>query len=110
MIAQNYAGNATVCGYFVQVKSICLACAHKCDTVVKEDPATSKIFKEKVDAFMTKASADLTNGKEQLLEAKHKFKEVMRFYQFIPKGATIETAEPHDFFNLWLGFCRDFKV
>lgn len=74
------------------------------------DPAMSKIFKEKVDSFMTRANAELKSGQEQLLEAKNKFKDVMRFYQFIPKGATMDTAEPHDFFNLWLGFCRDFKV
>lgn len=94
----------------LHVKSVCSACAQRCDTVVKADPATSKIFKEKVDSFMTRANADLKSGQEQLLEAKNKFKDVMRFYQFIPKGATMDTAEPHDFFNLWLGFCRDFKV
>lgn len=59
---------------------------------------------------MARASIELANEKEELLEAKNRFKAVMRFYQFIPKGATLETAEPYDFFNLWLGFCRDFKV
>lgn len=74
------------------------------------DPATSQVFKKKVDLFVTKAGTDLASKKEELQEAKNKFKSVMRFYQFIPKGTTLETAEPHDFFNLWLGFCRDFKV
>lgn len=78
--------------------------------VVEADPTTSKIFKEKVDSFMASASTELANEKEELLEAKNKFKAIMQFYQFIPKGATLETAEPYDFFNLWLGFCRDFKV
>ncbi|XP_050446207.1 formin-2-like isoform X3 [Cataglyphis hispanica] len=84
-------------------------CAQKCNTVVEADPDTSKVFKEKVDSFMARASIELANEKEELLEAKNRFKAVMRFYQFIPKGATLETAEPYDFFNLWLGFCRDFK-
>lgn len=77
---------------------------------MEADPATSKIFKEKIDAFVARASTELKSEKEELLEAKNKFKAVMRFYQFVPKGATIDTAEPYDFFNLWLGFCRDFKV
>jgi hypothetical protein len=70
----------------------------------------SKIFKEKVDSFVERANTELANEKEELLEAKNKFKAVMRFYQYIPKGATLDTAEPYDFFNLWLAFCRDFKV
>ncbi|XP_029680918.1 formin-2-like isoform X2 [Formica exsecta] len=84
-------------------------CAQKCNTVVEADLTMSKVFKEKVDSFMARASIELANEKEELLEAKNRFKAVMRFYQFIPKGATLETAEPYDFFNLWLGFCRDFK-
>lgn len=95
------------------MKLICfnlLACAKKCNTVVEEDPTTSKVFMEKVDSFVARANIELANEKEELLEAKNRFKAVMRFYQFVPKGATMETAEPYDFFNLWLGFCRDFKV
>lgn len=77
---------------------------------MEDDPSTSKIFKKKVNKFMTRANTELASEKEELLEAKNKFKAVMKFYQFIPKGATMETAEPYDFFNLWLSFCRDFKV
>lgn len=77
---------------------------------MEADPATSKIFKKKVDAFVARAYTELASEKEELLEAKSKFKAVMQFYQFTPKGATLNTAEPYDFFNLWLGFCRDFKV
>lgn len=78
--------------------------------VVEADPATSKVFKDKVDSFVARATTELASGKQELQEARNKFKAVMRFYQFVPKGATMETAEPHDFFYLWLGFCRDFKV
>ncbi|XP_012522925.1 formin-2 isoform X2 [Monomorium pharaonis] len=85
------------------------ACAQMCNTIVEADPSTSKIFKKKVDSFVKKATAELTSEKEDLLEAKNKFKAVMKFYQFVPKGSTLETAEPYDFFNLWLSFCRDFK-
>ncbi|KAL0113159.1 hypothetical protein PUN28_012381 [Cardiocondyla obscurior] len=85
------------------------ACAQMCNTIVEADPSTSKIFKKKVDAFIKRANTELTSEKEDLLEAKNKFKAVMKFYQFIPKGSTLDTAEPYDFFNLWLGFCRDFK-
>ncbi|XP_011879062.1 PREDICTED: formin-2-like [Vollenhovia emeryi] len=85
------------------------ACTQMCNTIVEEDPSTSKIFKKKVNSFVTRASTELASEKEELLEAKNKFKAVMKFYQFIPKGSTLETAEPYDFFNLWLGFCRDFK-
>lgn len=81
-----------------------------CNTIVEADPSTSKIFKKKVGSFVKRASTELTSEKEDLLEAKNKFKAVMKFYQFIPKGASLETAEPYDFFNLWIGFCRDFKV
>lgn len=81
-----------------------------CSTIVEADPATSKIFKKKVDSFVKKANIELASEKEDLLEAKNKFKAVMKFYQFVPKGSTLETAEPYDFFILWLGFCRDFKV
>lgn len=77
---------------------------------MEADPATSKVFRKKVGSFVARASTELANGKEELLEAKNRFRAVMRFYQFVPKGATMETAEPYDFFNLWLGFCRDFKV
>ena len=81
-----------------------------CSTIVEADPSTSKIFKKKVDSFLSRANTELASEKEDLLEAKNKFKAVMKFYQFIPKGSTLETAEPYDFFNLWLSFCRDFKV
>lgn len=81
-----------------------------CSTIVEADPSTSKIFKKKVDSFLLRANTELASEKEDLLEAKNKFKAVMKFYQFIPKGSTLETAEPYDFFNLWLSFCRDFKV
>lgn len=63
-----------------------------------------------METFMAKAVIDLSNEKESLQEAKSKFKIVMQFYQYVPKGATIETADPHDFFVLWQGFCKDFKV
>lgn len=81
-----------------------------CNTIVEADPSTSKVFKKKVNSFVTKANTELASEKEELLEAKNKFKAVMKFYQFVPKGSTLETAEPYDFFNLWLSFCRDFKV
>ncbi|RLU24523.1 hypothetical protein DMN91_002612 [Ooceraea biroi] len=68
------------------------ACAQKCNTIVEADPDTSKIFKKKVNSFVTRASIELANEKEELLE-----------------GATLDTAEPYDFFNLWLAFCQDFK-
>lgn len=84
-------------------------CAQMCNTIVEANPSKSKIFKKKVNSFLTRANSELASEKEDLLEAKNKFKAVMKFYQFIPKGSSLETAEPYDFFNLWLGFCRDFK-
>lgn len=81
-----------------------------CNTIVETNPSKSKIFKKKVNSFLTRANSELASEKEDLLEAKNRFKAVMKFYQFIPKGSSLETAEPYDFFNLWLGFCRDFKV
>lgn len=81
-----------------------------CNTIVEANPSKSKIFKKKVNSFLTRANSELASEKEDLLEAKSRFKAVMKFYQFIPKGSSLETAEPYDFFNLWLGFCRDFKV
>ncbi|XP_019884812.2 protein cappuccino-like [Camponotus floridanus] len=65
-------------------------CAKKCNTVMEEDPITSMSFKEKVDSFVARANIELANEKEELLEAKNRFKAVMRFYQFVPKGATME--------------------
>lgn len=87
-----------------------LACAQKSNIVMEADPTTSKEFKRKVDSFLERATTELANEKEELLEAKNKFKAVMQYYQFTPKGASLETVEPYDFFNLWISFCRDFKV
>ncbi|KAF7990506.1 hypothetical protein HCN44_000311 [Aphidius gifuensis] len=72
-------------------------------------PESAYIFKEKMNNFIKTAGNEWFNEKEYLQEAKLKFKAVMLFYQYIPKGATIDTADPKDFFGLWINFCRDFK-
>lgn len=85
-------------------------CTEKCEIVVEADPESSGPFKEKMDAFFRVARAELTNEQEALLDAKSKFKAVMQFYQYTPKGAkNLDAADPSAFFVLWLGFCQDFK-
>lgn len=86
------------------------ACTEKCDKVVRADPEASGPFKEKMDAFFREATAELANEQEALVEARNKFKAVMQFYQYTPKGATLDTADPNAFFVLWLGFCQELKV
>lgn len=90
----------------------CIAvCTEKCEIVVEADPESSGPFKEKMDAFFRVARAELANEQEALLDAKSKFKAVMQFYQYTPKGAkNLDVADPSAFFVLWLGFCQDFKV
>ena len=85
------------------------ACTEKCDKVVRADPEASGPFKERMDAFFREATAELANEQEALVEARNKFKAVMQFYQYTPKGATLDTADPNAFFVLWLGFCQELK-
>ncbi|XP_046738030.1 formin-2-like isoform X2 [Diprion similis] len=85
------------------------ACNVKYKMVADSNPENVGPFKEKMELFLGKAVIDLANEKEGLQEARLKFKVVMQFYQYVPKGATLDTADPHDFFVLWLSFCKDFK-
>lgn len=84
-------------------------CVEKCNAVVEADPDSSAPFKEKMDAFFREARAELANEQQALLEARGKFKAVMQFYQYKPKGTNLDAADPNAFFALWLGFCQDFK-
>ncbi|EFN62470.1 hypothetical protein EAG_03705 [Camponotus floridanus] len=79
---------------YLRIKSTTLekklqTCAKKCNNVVEEDPTMSKVFKEKVNSFVARANIELANEKEELF-FKNRLKAVMRFYQFVPKGATME--------------------
>lgn len=85
-------------------------CTKKSALVTEANPESSKPFREKMDAFLKRSSCELANERECFQEARAKFKAVMQFYQFVPKGATLDTADPKDFFLLWLSFCKDFKV
>ncbi|XP_048506416.1 protein cappuccino isoform X2 [Athalia rosae] len=85
------------------------ACNAKYKMVAESNTKDAGPFKEKMEAFLGRAGVDLANERESLQEARAKFKIVMQFYQYVPKGATLDTADPHDFFILWLTFCKDFK-
>lgn len=85
-------------------------CTEKCNLVVEADPEAAVPFKEKMDSFFREAAEELANEQEALLDAKNKFKAVMQFYQYTPKGSNLDAADPNAFFILWLGFCKDFKV
>lgn len=97
---------------FLPLYSICIAvCIHKCEIIVNADSEQLGPFKEKMDSIFREAAAELTNEQEALLDAKNKFKAVMQFYQYTPKGSkNLDTVDPNSFFILWLGFCQDFKV
>ncbi|XP_043267190.1 uncharacterized protein [Venturia canescens] len=84
-------------------------CTKKSAIVTEADPENSIPFREKMDCFLNRARTELSSEKECFQEARAKFKAVMQFYQFVPKGATLDTADPKDFFLLWLSFCKDFK-
>lgn len=85
-------------------------CIHKCEIIANTDLKQSGLFKEKMDSVFRKAAAELANEQEALLDAKNKFKAVMQFYQYTPKGSkNLDTVDPNSFFILWLGFCQDFK-
>lgn len=86
------------------------ACTKKCEAVVEADPEGSSSFKSKMDAFISEANVELANEQEALQEARSKFKAVMVFYQYNPKGSKLDNADPNAFFVLWLGFCQDLKV
>ncbi|XP_043251094.1 formin-2-like isoform X1 [Colletes gigas] len=62
------------------------ACTKKCNKVVEADSATTGPFKAKMDSFFREAATELANEQEALLEARNKFKAVMQFYQYTPKG------------------------
>ncbi|XP_076654963.1 uncharacterized protein LOC143360204 [Halictus rubicundus] len=85
------------------------ACIKKCDIVVESDPETSGPFKSKMDSFVREATTELANEQEAFQDARSKFKAVMRFYQYTPRGSSLDQADPSAFFVLWLGFCQDFK-
>ncbi|XP_033327043.2 uncharacterized protein LOC117220812 [Megalopta genalis] len=85
------------------------ACVKKCDIVVEADPENSGPFKEKMESFVREATAELASEQEAFQEARCKFKAVMQFYQYKPKGSSLDQADPSAFFVLWLGFCQDFK-
>lgn len=78
--------------------------------MIKENPDESGPFKKIMDLFLSEAQKELTTQKDSLNEAKNKFIAMMQFYQFKPKGSTIEKADPNEFFVHWITFCRDFKV
>lgn len=84
-------------------------CHQNCKKVTDACPDTSAAFKEKMDSFLSRATNELTNERENLGEARAKFKAVMLFYQYVPKGTTLDKADPKDFFQLWITFCKDFK-
>ncbi|XP_031781732.1 protein cappuccino isoform X2 [Nasonia vitripennis] len=84
-------------------------CVSKCKVVEEGSPENAGPFKLKMDAFLTRAHKELTNEAYAFQDARTKFKAVMQFYQYIPKGSTLDTAEPKDFFILWVSFCQDFK-
>ncbi|XP_008545442.1 protein diaphanous homolog 1 isoform X2 [Microplitis demolitor] len=85
-------------------------CEKNCKIVTKSSPENSTTaFTEKMDTFLTRARNELINEKENLQEARARFKAVMLFYQYIPKGTSVDTADPKDFFGLWISFCKDFK-
>nr|XP_031845029.1 formin-2 [Nomia melanderi] len=85
------------------------ACTKKCEAVVEADPEGSSSFKSKMDSFFSEANVELANEQEALQEARSKFKAVMLFYQYTPKGSSLDNADPNAFFVLWLGFCQDLK-
>ncbi|XP_076226834.1 uncharacterized protein LOC116432389 [Nomia melanderi] len=85
------------------------ACTKKCEAVVEADPEGSSSFKSKMDSFFSEANVELANEQEALQEARSKFKALMLFYQYTPKGSSLDNADPNAFFVLWLGFCQDLK-
>ncbi|XP_057327250.1 protein diaphanous homolog 1-like isoform X2 [Microplitis mediator] len=85
-------------------------CEKNCKVVTESSPENSTTaFTEKMDTFLTRARNELVSEKENLQEARARFKAVMLFYQYIPKGTSVDTADPKDFFGLWISFCKDFK-
>lgn len=59
--------------------------------------------------FIDVANKRLQTECDDLKESKLIFIATVQFYQFKPKSGTLETFPPHDFFELWLPFCVDFK-
>ncbi|KAK0074270.1 hypothetical protein PV325_008580 [Microctonus aethiopoides] len=84
-------------------------CEKNYKIVTETCPEKSIAFKEKMETFLNRARNELQNERENLQEARAKFKTVMHFYQYVPKGTTIDKADPKDFFQLWMSFCKDFK-
>ncbi|XP_034950625.1 formin-2 [Chelonus insularis] len=84
-------------------------CDKNYQIVIETCPENSTAFKEKMDTFMNRAKNELTNERENLQEAKARFIAAMYFYQYTPKGTSIEKTDPKEFFALWSNFCKDFK-
>ncbi|XP_043488934.1 formin-2-like [Polistes fuscatus] len=85
------------------------ACQQKYNAVIESNPPNARVFQENMNTFFTSATTELENENKALVKAKKKFKSVMQFYQFVPKNATLDTADPNQFFSLWFNFCHDFK-
>lgn len=85
------------------------ACTSKYNALIEADPEGARSFQAKMDALLKGATAELASEREALQEAKSKFKAAMQYYQYVPKGTTLDDADPNAFFGLWLSFCQDFK-
>ncbi|KAG8189077.1 hypothetical protein JTE90_028626 [Oedothorax gibbosus] len=88
-----------------QIKS----CEAKVEKVLSSsDEEHQQPFKDKMDAFLTKAYAEHKEQEENIEECKAKFNETMEFFSWKPKSGN-PSEYPQEFFSYWRVFCNDFK-
>uniref|UniRef100_A0A8D9AFP6 Protein cappuccino n=1 Tax=Cacopsylla melanoneura TaxID=428564 RepID=A0A8D9AFP6_9HEMI len=78
--------------------------------VVRESkPDHLEPFRHKMETCIKTAKNALTEQLENLEDCTKRFKSVLKFYQYIPKGVAENEVTPKDLFVLWAPFCHDFK-
>ncbi|XP_065207335.1 formin-2-like [Planococcus citri] len=87
-------------------------CQEKVEKITaNEKDDNVKVFKEKMEKFLSDGKKLYEEEIENLEDSEKKFMAALKFYQFQPKGlASGEKPNPKDFFPLWGSFCSDFKA
>lgn len=80
------------------------------DKVVNEsEPNYLEPFQEKMNKFIDEANSSVKDLHDLIADCSKKFVVTMKFFRFRPKEGRLETAQPKDFFCIWLPFCVDYK-
>jgi formin 2 len=77
--------------------------------VAESEPNYLEPFQEKMNKFLEEATGNLKDLNDLIQDCSRKFIWTMKFFRFKPKDGRLESAQPKDFFCIWLPFCQDYK-